>query len=202
VGWDETELLKVCKFISGFPFSSEDYVSNGKYRIITIKNVQDNGVNLDVDNFLNKLPERLPNDCALKIGDILMSLTGNVGRVGLMYTTDCLLNQRVALVKPVDKDYHGFSYLAVKSCYVQGIIQKMASGSSQANLSPVDTGKIRIAFDANVAAMFSKQTKPIFDKILNCLQQNIELIELRDFLLPMLMNGQVTVAKTIRSNSK
>jgi type I restriction enzyme S subunit len=192
-GWESTELSKTCKFISGFPFSSDDYVNTGKYRVITIKNVQDNGVNLDVDNFLNKLPERLPDDCILKVGDILMSLTGNVGRVGLMYANDCLLNQRVALVKPTSGDFHGVSYLTAKGDHVQGMMQKMASGSSQANLSPVDTGNIKIEFNTDVAVAFSKQVKPIIEKILGCLQQNMELTALRDFLLPLLMNGQVTV---------
>jgi type I restriction enzyme S subunit len=35
--------------------------------------------------------------------------------------------------------------------------------------------------------------KPAHKTILNNHQQNQELIQLRDWLLPMLMNGQVTV---------
>lgn len=41
---------------------------------------------------------------------------------------------------------------------------------------------------------FQKQTAaPIFDRILNDQRQNHELVALRDLLLPMLKNGQVTV---------
>ena len=40
---------------------------------------------------------------------------------------------------------------------------------------------------------FHNQTKPIFDKIRINKQENQKLAELRDWLLPMLMNGQVRV---------
>lgn len=40
---------------------------------------------------------------------------------------------------------------------------------------------------------FDKQTKSIFEKALTFAKQNQELIQLRDWLLPMLMNGQVKV---------
>nr|WP_231094464.1 restriction endonuclease subunit S [Aggregatibacter actinomycetemcomitans] len=37
--------------------------------------------------------------------------------------------------------------------------------------------------------------EPIFQKILIMQKQNHHLTQLRDFLLPMLMNGQVSVAE-------
>ena len=40
---------------------------------------------------------------------------------------------------------------------------------------------------------FSEKVKFIFESVLLNSKENNSLIELRDFLLPMLMNGQVTV---------
>jgi type I restriction enzyme S subunit len=40
---------------------------------------------------------------------------------------------------------------------------------------------------------FTKLAKPTFEKLLLNKVENNQLIELRDWLLPMLMNGQVTV---------
>ena len=40
---------------------------------------------------------------------------------------------------------------------------------------------------------YYKVAEPIFDEIMNLAFQNHELISIRDWLLPMLMNGQVTV---------
>ena len=45
---------------------------------------------------------------------------------------------------------------------------------------------------------FNKIAEPMFKTILNHQQQNQELTQLRDWLLPMLMNGQVTVGTNER----
>jgi len=48
--------------------------------------------------------------------------------------------------------------------------------------------------DTGVLAMFHTMVAPMFDKIQLCNIENDELVRLRDWLLPMLMNGQATVA--------
>ncbi|HFR3805981.1 TPA: restriction endonuclease subunit S, partial [Streptococcus suis] len=44
-----------------------------------------------------------------------------------------------------------------------------------------------------IQKMFSKQVRSLLDVIENNIKQNQELTQLRDWLLPMLMNGQVRV---------
>ena len=50
-----------------------------------------------------------------------------------------------------------------------------------------------IAEKPSVAKEFAKIVTPIYDKYTHLIFENIELTKLRDWLLPMLMNGQVTV---------
>lgn len=45
----------------------------------------------------------------------------------------------------------------------------------------------------SVCSEFSKMVNPFFDKIHSNWKENQELVKLRDWLLPMLMNGQITV---------
>lgn len=40
-GWSAEKLIEQVDFVQGYPFSSENYLDNGKYKIYTIKNVQD-----------------------------------------------------------------------------------------------------------------------------------------------------------------
>ena len=47
----------------------------------------------------------------------------------------------------------------------------------------------------SIAKKFAEITTPIYDKHSNLILENIELTNLRDWLLPMLMNGQATVAE-------
>lgn len=50
-----------------------------------------------------------------------------------------------------------------------------------------------IAPEHSVIAAFCKHMDPIIEKVKCLVQENYELIKLRDWLLPMLMNGQATV---------
>lgn len=47
--------------------------------------------------------------------------------------------------------------------------------------------------DKNVSNNFVKILKPIYEKQVKLVFENIELTKLRDWLLPMLMNGQAWV---------
>ena len=191
--WSVVTLNTLCDILSGYSFQSNDYVDNGKYRLITIKNVQDSGVNLNVDNYINLLPAKLPDYCILKPENILMSLTGNVARVGLMYDNNCLLNQRVALVKPKKAQNNSFLYALFKSDTIRITLESLAIGTSQKNLSPIDAGNISIPYNESVVNAFSDLIEAKIKQIVRNSSENLSLCELRDWLLPMLMNGQATI---------
>lgn len=192
--WAVVPLSTVFNFKSGFPFSSDLYVTKGRYKLLTIKNVQDNGINLDVDNHINDIPSNVPDYCFLNANDILMSLTGNVGRIGIMYDDGCLLNQRVALAKPVNEDLNSFVYFLLKSDMIRKQYETIANGSSQKNLSPVEAENVLIAYNEQVANHFASFANKYLKTIVSNLSENESLIHLRDWLLPMLMNGQATIA--------
>ena len=193
IGWNYTPIKNICNILSGFPFQSNDYVSNGKYKLLTIKNVQDTGINLNIDNYINTIPENMPDFCNLDIGNILMSLTGNIGRVGILYSTNCLLNQRVALIQPQNSIMEPFIYCLFKSNKIRYIMESLATGTSQKNLSPIEAGNILIPHNSDIINKFSKKLTPLIDFIILNLRENNNLINLRDWLLPMLMNGQATI---------
>lgn len=192
-GWAIKEISSVCDILSGYAFSSSTYSDSGKYKLITIKNVQDSGINLEVDNYIEDLPDNLPEFCKLSYGDILMSLTGNVGRVGIMYSDNCLLNQRVALIRPKYSSITSYLYILFRSEQMRSLMENIATGTSQKNLSPVDTGKILIPYDEKTIDLFCNIANHIIEKTTYGQKENYELTILRDWLLPMLMNGQATV---------
>lgn len=193
LNWCVSSMTNIFTFESGYPFSSDLYHSNGKYKLLTIKNVQNNGINLNIDSYINNLPSNMPDYCLLNINDILMSLTGNVGRIGIMYAENCLLNQRVALAKPNKKEWNSFVYFLLKSDIVHKQYETLANGSSQQNLSPIEAGNVTIAFDKNVVDQYSAICEKHLSTIVRNLAENQELSNLRDWLLPMLMNGQATI---------
>ena len=98
--WPVRKLGDICEVLNGFAFKSDKYVDEG-VRIIRITNVQHGYIE---DNDPKFYPidecERL-NQYMLKEQDLLMSLTGNVGRVGLLDNKflPAALNQRVACLR-------------------------------------------------------------------------------------------------------
>lgn len=57
-----------------------------------------------------------------------------------------------------------------------------------------DIAKETFVYNENVIKDFISLAKPILKKILTLQNENQELISLRDYLLPLLMNGQVTIS--------
>lgn len=92
----------VCEILNGYAFRSENYTDTG-VRIIRISNVQKGYIE---DNTPVFYPFNDINVEKYKLfeGDVLLSLTGNVGRVGLLEKKflPAALNQRVACIRIKD----------------------------------------------------------------------------------------------------
>ena len=179
---------------NGFPFKSETYLSAGRYGIVTIKNVQDGLIDYSNMSFIDNLPERMKDCCKLEIGDVLLSLTGNVGRVGIVCKENLLLNQRVAKFAPFDRDLIGFLYFYFRLETTKSLLETIAKGTAQQNLSPVETLEQTICFDHRLLSEDDKQSM-----LANCRTivkntiENLRLTQLRDSLLPKLMSGEIDV---------
>lgn len=192
---EEIELHELLDFINGFAFSSKDYLDSGKYKIITIKNVQDGRIESTGASCLNEKPAKMKPECALKIGDILLSLTGNVGRVGAVCESNLLLNQRVAKINPRNNDMLPFLYFLFRQNDMKNTLKSISKGTAQQNLSPVETLKAKVKNNSLEAAKLTKILRPMLDKIIANNIENSHLAALRDTLLPELMNGKIDLSK-------
>ena len=191
--WKVVKLNSFVKINSGYPFKSSTYVPNGKYKIITIKNVQDKSLDSDKTDKIDVIPKNMSSICKLDIGDFLISLTGNVGRTCLVDEENLLLNQRVGKINTEETDRY-FIYCLFNSSEYKNYLTKIAGGSSQANLSPIEAVNFNIPKPENkTLTYFNSIIKPLIDRIILNNIENKKLIELRNFLLPLLMNGQVTI---------
>lgn len=96
----KTELNNVVQVKNGFAFKSNEYTNSG-LRVIRITNVQKGEIVDSNPQFIDESRINEFNEYLLLSGDILISLTGNVGRVGIL-TKDlepAVLNQRVACIR-------------------------------------------------------------------------------------------------------
>lgn len=132
--WAIEQLGKVADLRNGYAFKSSTYVESGEFRIITISNVQEGILTVEQTRRISKLPSDIQPHQILKIGDFLMSLTGNVGRVCKVDLPSCLLNQRVGKIVAIDID-PSFLYSVLQSEEFRNTMQLRAAGGAQGNLS-------------------------------------------------------------------
>lgn len=192
--WATGKVSDLINILSGFAFKSSSFVESGKYRLITIKGVQDGYLELNNADRIEELPDRMPEFCKLKIGDILLSLTGNVGRCCLVDTKDLLLNQRVAKLEPVKERDRAYTYFLFRLPQIKQQLEEMGKGTAQSNLSPIETSNMElIIHDESRLEEFSAIATPWLNKLLFNKKSIQTLTQLRDSLLPKLMSGEVSV---------
>lgn len=190
-GWEKAPIDSRISLLSGYAFKSAQFDSSGEYKIVTIKNVKDgefDGINT---NRIVSIPGKMPKHCVLTDGDILLSLTGNVGRTCIVNGNNYLLNQRVAKLQ---SDIPAFTYCLFRNSDMFDAMNNLANGTAQQNLSPIRTGKISILFPAdNLLEEFERIVGSIISKMLSLIKQCDLLIQARDRLLPKLMSGEIEV---------
>ena len=190
-GWKKESINSKIELLSGYAFKSSEFNDKGKYKIITIKNVKDGQFDGDNVNHMINIPEKMPEHCKLADGDILLSLTGNVGRVCIVHGENYLLNQRVAKLRSNNMAY---TYCLFRNKDMFDSMNNLANGAAQQNLSPIRTGKINIVFPTDaLIQMFEKIVNPMINKITVLNKSMLSLSQARDRLLPKLMNGEIEV---------
>lgn len=189
--WESGRVSDVVRIYSGFAFKSKDFDINGKYGLVTIKNVQDGSFIKDCTDHLSEpSPDKTPEYVHLKSGDIILSLTGNVGRVCIVVGRDYLLNQRVA--KLVSDESQAYTYFLFRSKIMKGRMVGISKGTAQKNLSPIETGKLKIKIPpTNIMSQFEEIAINLLNMIVSNNEQSQTLTGLRDSLLPKLISGDI-----------
>lgn len=139
-GWTYKKLGEVCEILNGFAFQSKNYVPEG-IRVVRITNVQ-KGYIEDIDP--KYYPIESKNELSrylLKDGDLLLSLTGNVGRVAIIDYSylPAYLNQRVACIRVkenVSLDLNFLFHLLYSKKFERDCI-KSSKGAAQLNMSTI-----------------------------------------------------------------
>lgn len=193
-GWRVGKLEEMVDLLNGFSYKSSDFVENGKYRLVTIANVQDWNFIEKTKDSLDSIPEKMPDHCLLKTGDILLSLTWNVGRVCLVIGEYYFLNQRVAKISPKNPIDYAYSYLYFRQKHMITLLESISVGTAQQNLSPIKTSGLSIIVPLReILDSFSEKANILVRKIIKNLEQIQTLSSTRDQLLPKLMSWEVRV---------
>lgn len=192
-GWEVKKLEEIeGKIVTGKtpPTKISEYF-NGNIPFITIDDIRKQSYIFNAERNLTILgAESQPNKYVYS-GDICVSCIGTIGIIGIVATTS-QTNQQINTISQI-KDYNRYFLLnSLKNYFEYNVGAK--KGAVLDNMNKQEFSSIPI-LDANrdLKELFFDKVNPIYEKIKLNLKQNQELSALRDWLLPMLMNGQVKV---------
>ena len=204
--WEVSKLKYYSSIQGGYAFSSDSFTEEG-VQILKIGNVYQNRLALERQpTFVPEVMlEALP-DFIVKDGDILMSLTGTLGKrdygfaVAIKDDGKYLLNQRVAKLNPADEKIDRDFLLNVlwSESYLNQLYS-LPSGTKQANLSNSDVLDIVITLppsktEQKEIAVELQNQKDIFDKAIQKAMTSIELMqERRTALISAAVTGKIDV---------
>lgn len=144
-GWVEVRLGDLVDIQNGYAFKSISYTNSGHF-LIRISNVQDGRVTLDNPKYV-AIDEPRKERFILDEGDILVSLTGNIGRVGLVKAEHlpAALNQRVARVTIRERKriQQSFLFFFLRSTFFREHLQNAGHGAAQQNVSTSEIAEVR-----------------------------------------------------------
>ena len=99
--WEQRKVQDVAFVSTGFPFDSKDFSNDGDFLVITNGNIQDASPVVD-DSLGNRISiddNKIKSAYLLKIGDILVTMDGTVGRTAKVIINGQILAQRVGRLK-------------------------------------------------------------------------------------------------------
>lgn len=200
---EETEvpISKFAKIQGGYAFKSKDLLDDKtNNRIIKIKNLRSE-INADVVNSQyveDEVANSIDSKFKLNKGDVTIAMTGaELGKTGLIYGFDnYYLNQRVGVIRGKNKEGELYLKILFLSNEFQTLLNSKGYGSAQPNISTNDIESILIndIAEENLKDIYERLNSVYYRIISNC-EENLNLEQLRETLLPKLMNGEIDLDK-------
>ncbi|SEJ35577.1 Restriction endonuclease S subunit [Myroides marinus] len=202
-GWEVKRFGDLVDLVRGVSYGKDDIQKSSTTESIPILRATNiTGNKIDIDNPILVSKKMVSYDQILNVFDILITMSsGSIDHIGKngLFLLDKVVSFGAFCAKIVAKNnlkYYIYEYM--QSEFVSNTIRNECLGTNINNLNSSMINNFRIIKpDLNHVEQFNSKVNPIYCKIQNNLKQNQELAELRDWLLPMLMNGQVSVGDVV-----
>ena len=184
-GWNDGCFSDIANITMGQSPDGSSYNEDSK-GVIFYQGSTDFGIRFPSVRMYTTAPTRFA-----KQGDILMSVRAPVGAVNIA-NTDCCIGRGLSAI---NSKIGSMTYIYFVIHYLKVRFDNLNSaGTTFGSITKDDLHELPIVIpSSDVIKMFESISKPIFDKQMNIGQEIENLTKLRDELLPLLMNGQVSV---------
>ena len=184
-GWSAGQLSDIANITMGQSPSGDTYNENGSGTIF-YQGCTDFGTRFPVPRVYTSAPTRFA-----KAGDILMSVRAPVGTLNIAMEDCCIGRGLAALNSKFGSQLH---LLYTLSGFKQLFDVMDGNGTTFGSITKDTLFEMKVVIPRrDQIKSFEEMVQPIEQKIRITEQENRELTKLRDWLLPMLMNGQAAV---------
>ena len=191
-GWMASNICKVADILSGGTpsKSTKQYWENGNLPFFGPTDYNGNVFQIETADHITQ--EGLDH-CASSLfeeGVVIITARGSIGKL-VIVGTPMAMNQSCYALRSKNDEYEYLYYLTIQLIYC---LKAKGSGSVFKSIiaSDIENSSLCIA-DANIVTKFCRVVRPIFQKIKENTLEISKLTKQRDELLPLLMNGQVSV---------
>ena len=193
-GWEATRLGNICDFRNGINYD-KDVEGDQEYRIINVRNISSASLLLN-ESELDKinLPSVQADKYLLSSDDIVIARSGTPGATRLLWKiNEPTIFCGFIICSTPHEALHKI-YLTYCLKRLEGTSATKTGGSILQNVSQDTLKNLFVLIpDREVLRQFNAVISLILEKIHSNIDENNELTKLRDWLLPMLMNGQAWV---------
>ena len=190
-GWEYNQLKSVCNlYLGGTPDTTNQSYWNGSINWLNSGEISQFPV---VSSELRITEEGLHNSSTklMKKGTSVVSITGNI-RASILAIDTCA-NQSVVGIEETSQIKHPYLYPYL--CNQLDYYTAMSTGNCQKHINKGMLEETLLLIPPKaILDRFYEISLPIYEKITENALESTKLSDLRDWLLPMLMNGQVTIA--------
>ena len=200
--WEEYLLSDISKMINGYSYKGNELVEKSNIGMATIKNFERTG-GFKLDGFKDIVPQKCKNDHYVKPFEILVACTDLTQNADIIGNAIMLLNNAnydeiimsmdlVKLIPITDIVNNYMLYAIVNSKDFKNFALRYKSGTTVLHLNKNCFKEYMIKLpNYNTIKDLSKVFEVNYKKISQIVDENRKLEQLRDTLLPKLMNGEI-----------
>ena len=191
-GWQVGKLSEFGNLKNGINYD-KNTIGDALIKIVNVKDISASSLAIAIESLENiKLPSKQIKKYLTSDEDILIARSGIPGAVRILAgkNVPVIYCGFIICLKLFDKSYKNYLIFNLQKNYE--IILTQSAGTIMQNVTQETLKKLQLAMPpATILKNFNLIINQIISEMQKNLLENFKLSELRDFLLPLLMNGQV-----------
>ncbi|WP_209330974.1 restriction endonuclease subunit S [Lunatimonas salinarum] len=200
-GWRGGTISDIATLTRGVTYNKDDIQEEGAVRTVPILRATNiTGNQIDLNNMVFVSESLADEEQILRPYDILITMSsGSIDHIGkngfYFFDGKVAFGAFCAKIEAIE-DFKFYLYSYTQSDFFFTTIKNECLGTNINNLNGSMVKGFKLVIPDNLTLeKFNQIVQPLYEKIKVNTKENLQLSKLRDWLLPMLMNGQVRVGE-------